>query len=75
MAYCAVGLKTESGDDYTVLVEYRHTSDISSYLADILDEDMSYVSSVQVDSGVDSNLDDFIENLIWEKVNSVEEED
>lgn len=74
MTYCAVGLKTESGDSYTVLVEYRMTSDIPAYLADILQDEISYVSSIQVDSGVDSNLDDFIENLIWEKVNSAEEE-
>ena len=70
MAYCAVGLNTESGDHYIILVEYTVTSDIVPYLTDMLEEGMSYISDVKVDSGVDSNLDDFIENLIWANVNS-----
>lgn len=69
MAYCAVGLKTESGDSYTVLVEYRTLSDIPQYLYEILDKELSYVSEVEVDSGIDSEQDDKIEGVIWEKVN------
>lgn len=73
MSYCAINLKTESGDSYTLLVEYRHTSDITPYLEDILEEELAYVYEVQVDSGVDSNLDNFIENLIWNKIKQLEE--
>lgn len=64
MAYCAVGLKTESGDSYTVLVEYRRVSDVPAYLYDIFDEELGYVSEVDVDSGVSPELDDEIEDKI-----------
>ena len=70
MAYCAVNLKTESGDSYTVLVGYRDLSDIPEYLYEILDEELSYVSELQVDSGIDAEQDDKIEAVIWEKVSS-----
>ena len=73
MAYCAVGLKTESGDSYTVLVEYRSLSDIPAYLYDILDEELGYVSEVSVDSGIDSELDDKIEGEIWAQVKVLED--
>lgn len=73
MAYCAVGLKTESGDSYTVLVEYRNLSDIPAYLYDILDEELGYVSEVSVDSGVDSGLEYKIESEIWTQVKVLED--
>lgn len=73
MAYCAVGLKTESGDSYTFLVEYRNLSDISAYLYNILDEELGYVSEVSVDSGIDSELDDKVESEIWAQVKVLED--
>ena len=72
MAYCAVGLKTESGDSYTVLVEYRSLSDIPVYLYDIFDEELGYVSEVTVDSGVSPDLDDKIEAEIQSQVKVLE---
>lgn len=68
MAYCAIGLKTESGDSYTVLVEYRTISDVPLYLYDTLDEELGYVSEVSVDSGVDADLDDSIEAEIQAQI-------
>lgn len=65
MAYCTVGLKSESGDSYTVLVEYRSKEDVSKYLKDIFEEEFTFISEVQVDSGVDSDTDDSIENVIY----------
>lgn len=73
MAYCAVGLKTESGDSYTVLVEYRSLSDIPSHLYDIFDEELGYVSEVTVDSGVNPDLDDKIEAEILAQVKVLED--
>ncbi len=73
MAYCAVGLKTESGDSYTVLVEYRSVSDVPAYLYDIFDEELGYVSEVDVDSGVSPELDDKIEAEIRAQVKVLED--
>lgn len=73
MAYCAVNLKTESGDSYTVLVEYRSLSDIPAYLYDIFDEELGYVSEVTVDSGVSPDLDDKIEAEIRARVEVLED--
>lgn len=72
MAYCAVNLKTESGDSYTVLVEYRSFSDIPTYLHSILDDEFAYVSEVEVDSGVDAPTDDKIEEKILNAVKTFE---
>lgn len=65
MKYCAVGLKSESGDSYTVLVEYQSKEDVPKYLKDIFEEEFTFISEVQVDSGVDSDTDDSIENVIY----------
>lgn len=73
MAHLAVGLKTESGDNYTVLVEYRYDSDVVKYLKDIFDNEFSFISEVQVDSGISTEKDDEFESLIYEAV--VEEQD
>lgn len=73
MAYCAVGLKTESGDSYTVLVEYRTTLAIPEYLHELLDEELAYVYDIQVDSGIDAQEDDKIEALIWKQIEVLKE--
>lgn len=73
MAYCAVGLKTESGDSYTLLVEWRTLSDISAYLYDILDEELGYVYDISVDSGISPELDDQIVAEIKSKVSILRE--
>ena len=65
MAYCAVGLNSESGDIYTVLVEYRSKEDVAKYLKYIFEEEFTFIIEVQVDSGVDSDTDDSIENVIY----------
>lgn len=74
MAYCAVGLKTESGDSYTVLVEYRTILAIPEYLHEILDEELAYVYDIQVDSGIDAEEDDKIEALIWKQIEVLKED-
>ena len=73
MAYCAVNLKTESGDSYTVLVEYRSIKGISEYLHEILEDELAYVCEVEVDSGVDSDEDDKIKAEIWRQIEVLEE--
>ena len=73
MAYCAVGLKTESGDSYTVLVEYRTTLTIAEYLYELLDEELAYVYDIQVDSGIDAEEDDKIKALIWKQIEVLKE--
>lgn len=52
MNYCAVGLRTESGDDYVFLVQYLNVQDVVEYLKDQLEEEFEYISHVQVDSGM-----------------------
>lgn len=73
MAYCAVNLKTESGDSYTVLVEYRTLRGISEYLHEILEDELAYVYEVKVDSGIDSEEDDKIEGEIWRQIEVLKE--
>lgn len=74
MAYCAVGLKTESGDSYTILVDYRNDEEVAEYLYDILDEELGYVFEVSVDSGIDAEKDDKLEEVVWNKIRSLEQE-
>lgn len=73
MAYCAVGLKTESGDSYTVLVEYRTILAIPEHLHELLDEELAYVYDIQVDSGIDAEEDDKIGALIWKQIEVLKE--
>ena len=73
MAYCAVGLKTESGDSYTFLVEYRTILAIPEHLHELLDEELAYVYDIQVDSGIDAEEDDKIEALIWKQIEVLKE--
>lgn len=74
MAYCAVGLKSESGDSYTVLVEYRVYGDVAKYLQDIFEDEFEYISEVQVDSSIDSDTDDKIENVIHAAIAATKEQ-
>ena len=73
MAYCAVNLKTESGDRYTVLVEYRNISDIPKYLHEVLDEELAYVYGIEVDSGIDGDEDDKIRMEIHKVIEELKE--
>jgi len=73
MAYCAVGLKTESGDDYTILVEYRNISEVPEYLYEILDDELGYVYSVEIDTGVSPEEDEKISSLVYQKIENLTE--
>ena len=74
MKYCAVSLRTESGDSYVFLCKYKELDDIvEQYLYDQMGEELAYVYEVDVDSGESAEKDDEIENVIWSKINSMEE--
>lgn len=73
MAYCAAGLKTESGDDYTILVEYRNISEVPEYLHEILDDELGYVYSVEIDTGVSPEEDEKISSLVYQKIENLKE--
>lgn len=72
MKYCAVSMKTESGDLYTFLVQYEQMDEIPVRLLDWMDDELAYVYKVQVDSGVDSHQDSEIETHIQNFINCME---
>lgn len=74
MKYCAVSTKTESGDDYVFLCQYNKVSEVVDHIFDQMDEELAYVYTVSVDSGESAEKDDKIENAIWEKINSMEQD-
>ncbi len=74
MKRCAVAVRTESGDSYVFLCEYKELDDIvENYLYDQMDEELAYVYEVLVDSGESAEKDDEIEAVIWNKINSMEQ--
>lgn len=68
MAYCAVGLKTESGDDYIFLIEYRNLEDVTKYILDALGEEAAYVYDYNVDTGVSSDEDKAVKGAVSEAI-------
>lgn len=75
MNYCAVALRTESGDDYVFLVEYKDIKDVVDYLLDQMNDELAWVYHVGVDSGISPEKDDEIREAIYEKIKIMEEED
>ena len=78
MAYCAVSVRTESGDDYVFLIEYRTHSDITKKILGDLGEDAGYVYTYSVDTGVSLEEDKLVEEAVQEAIdqaqNTTEEE-
>lgn len=72
--YCAVSIRTESGDDYVFLCWYSEYEDIVEHIYDKMDEELGYVYTISVDSGYSAEKDDEIENAIWFKVNQLKDE-
>jgi len=52
MSYCAVSIKTESGDDYVFLIEYRTYTDITKRIFDALGEECAYIYTWDIDTGI-----------------------
>lgn len=72
MSYCAVSAKTESGDDYVFLIEYRKQSDITKHILDALGEEAAYIYSYLVDTGVSFEEDQLVEAAIAEAIKQSE---
>lgn len=68
MSYCAVSVKTESGDDYVFLIEYRNHSDITKHIIDCLGEEAAYIYDYNVDTGISEEEDQAVENAVSEAV-------
>lgn len=74
MKYCAVALKTESGDLYSYLVEYNEVCEVPVRIHEWMDEELAYVYELQVDSGIDPDVDEEIEAQIYAFINDMEKE-
>lgn len=72
MKYCAVAIKTESGDLYSFLVQYEQVDEVPVRIHDWMDEELAYVYEMQVDSGVDAVLDDEIVAQIQNFIDNME---
>lgn len=64
MGYCAVSARTESGDDYVFLIEYRKQSDITDHILDVLGEEAGYIYNYSVDTGVSFEEDQMVEYAV-----------
>lgn len=78
MAYCAVSARTESGDDYVFLIEYRTHSDITKKILDDLGEEAGYIYTYSVDTGISAEEDDAVEQAVQDAIDqsqdNIEEE-
>ena len=72
MKYCAVAVKTESGDLYSFLVQYEQVDEVPVRIHDWMDEELAYVYEMQVDSGVDADTDDEIKVQIQNFIDNME---
>lgn len=72
MKYCAVAIKTESGDLYSFLVQYEQVDEVPVRIHDWMDEELAYVCEMQVDSGVDADTDDEIKVQIQNFIDNME---
>lgn len=68
MSYCAVSAKTESGDDYVFLIEYRQQLDITRHILDALGDEAAYIYTYSVDTGVSYEEDQLVERAVAEAV-------
>ena len=79
MGYCAVSVRTESGDDYVFLIEYRVHSDITKKILGDLGEEAGYIYTYSVDTGVSLEEDQMVEEAVQEAIdqaqNNTEEEE
>ena len=73
MKYCAVAFTTESGDLYSHLVQYIQTSEVPQRIHEWADEETAYICEVEVDSGVDAELDDEIKTQIYNYINVIQQ--
>lgn len=74
MKYCAVAMKTESGDLYSYLIEYNEVCEVPVRIHEWMDEELAYVYELQVDSGTDPDVDEEIEAQIYAFINDMEKE-
>ena len=68
MNYCAVSVRTESGDDYVFLIEYRTHADITKKILDDLGEEAGYIYTWSVDTGISCEEDDAVEKAVADAV-------
>lgn len=73
MKHCAVAFTTESGDLYSYLVQYIQTSEVPKRIYEWMGEEAAYICEVEVDSGVDAELDDEIETQIYNFINVIQQ--
>jgi len=79
MNYCAVSLRTESGDDYVFLIEYNTYEDITNKVLDSLGEEAEWVYTWSVDTGSSTEeneaVDQAVADAIKQSENTNEEEE
>lgn len=68
MSYCAVSVRTESGDDYVFLIEYRTHADITKKILGDLGEEAGYIYTWNVDTGISYEEDQAVEKAVVEAV-------
>ena len=73
MKYCAVAFTTESGDLYSYLVQYTQPSEVPRRIYEWMNEETAYICEVEVDSGVDAELDDEIKTQIYNYINVIQQ--
>lgn len=74
MKYCAVAMKTESGDLYSYLIEYNELCEVPIRIHKWMDEELAYVYDWEVDSGIDPEVDTEISVHIQNFINNMEKE-
>lgn len=72
--YCAVHVKTESGDDHVFCLHYNEYAEITRQIEDWMFDELAYVSSVNVDSMISAEEDDFIQQFIIRQASELREE-
>ncbi|WP_443698946.1 hypothetical protein [Pseudomonas sp.] len=72
--YCAVSLRTESGDSYVFCIEYKVLQDIVNHIEDYLGDELGYIYEINVDSAVSAERDDEIVKVIIDKLSSMGQE-
>ena len=74
MSYCAVCVKSESGDSYVFLIKYEKREDVSKYLFNTMGEEMQYVYEAIVDTEQGREESDKITQEIYNFIEGMEEE-
>lgn len=73
MKYCAVAVKTESGDSYVFLVRYEKPEDVPAFIYDVMCSEMLYIGDVDVDTAYSLEEDDRITQEIYNYIDSMGE--